>query len=164
MRLAGRALALLLLVTTVGCDRVTKQLASTHLAQKPTQSYFADTLRLEFAQNSGAFLSMGSQLPEAVRFALFRVGVGIALLALLGVALKRRWSGALLAGATLIFAGGMSNLIDRIVHGSVVDFASIGVGALRTGIFNIADVAILLGGVLMVVGSTEHQKRSVQNG
>jgi len=164
MRVAGRVLALVLLVATVGCDRVTKQLAATHLADRPGQSYFADTLRLEYAENTGAFLSMGSQLPEWIRFVLFRAGVGIALLTLLVVALQRQWRGALLAGATLIFAGGMSNLIDRMVRGSVVDFASIGLGTLRTGIFNIADIAILLGGVLVVVGSTEHQKRSVQNG
>ena len=155
VRLAGRGLALVLLVATVGCDRVTKHLASTHLADKPAQSYLSDTLRLEYAENSGAFLSLGSQLPEPVRFAVFRIGIGIALLTLLVIALRRQWRGLALAGATLIFAGGMSNLIDRLIHGNVVDFASVGLGVLRTGIFNFADVAILLGGVLLVIGSSE---------
>jgi len=44
-----------------------------------------------------------------------------------------------------VFAGGISNLIDRILWGSVVDFMSVGVGPLRTGIFNVADVAVMIG-------------------
>ena len=153
----------MLLLGTVGCDRVTKHLAATHLIDKPTQSYFADTLRLEYAENSGAFLSMGSGLPAPVRFAVFRVGVGIALLALLLVALKRHWTGLLLCGATLIFSGGVSNLVDRIVRDRVVDFASVGLGGLRTGIFNVADIAIMLGGIFIVLGSGERAEKGLAN-
>ena len=48
-------------------------------------------------------------------------------------------------GLTLFVAGGASNWIDRIMRGSVVDFLNVGVGPVRTGIFNVADVAIVLG-------------------
>lgn len=147
-------LALTLLFLTVGCDRVTKHLATTHLADKPAFSYLGDTLRLEYAENTGAFLSLGSRLPESIRFGLFTVGVAAALIAILVVALIRRWQGFSLAGVVLLFGGGFSNLIDRVIHGSVVDFASIGIGSLRTGIFNIADVAIMLGGIFIVIGNS----------
>jgi signal peptidase II len=40
--------------------------------------------------------------------------------------------------------------LDRIVHGTVVDFVSVGVGSLRTGIFNVADVAILAGLFMLI--------------
>ena len=160
MRRAELAFAFMLLLLTVGCDRVTKHLASTHLAEQPARSYLADILRLEYAENTGAFLSLGSNLPEPVRFGLFRLGVGFALLAILIVALKRRWHGMALAGVTLLFAGGMSNLIDRMSHGTVVDFASVGIGTFRTGIFNVADVAILAGGLLMVVGASSLKERT----
>ena len=160
MRRAELAFAFVFSLLTVGCDRVTKHLASTHLADQPARSYLADTLRLEYAENTGAFLSLGSGLPESIRFGLFRLGVGVALLAILIVALKRKWHGLLLAGVTLLFAGGISNLIDRLHHGTVVDFASIGIGTLRTGIFNVADVAILAGGLLMVVGSSSLKERA----
>jgi signal peptidase II len=40
---------------------------------------------------------------------------------------------------------GVSNLLDRIIHGAVVDFMNVGIGPLRTGIFNVADMAIVLG-------------------
>jgi signal peptidase II len=147
-------LALTLLLVTVGCDRVTKHLASAHLADGPAVSYLNDTLRLEYAENPGAFLSLGSRLSEPVRFVVFRLGVAVALFGLLAVAILRRWRGYSLAGVMLLFGGGVSNLIDRMIHGHVVDFASIGIGSLRTGIFNIADVAIMLGGIFIVIGSS----------
>ena len=154
MRVTKRFLALILLLIAVGCDRVTKHLATTHLADKPALSYLGDTLRLEYAQNTGAFLGLGSRLPEPIRFGLFTVGVAAALTTILIVALIRRWHGFSLAGVVLLFAGGFSNLIDRVIQGSVVDFASVGIGSLRTGIFNIADVAIMLGGIFVVIGSS----------
>jgi signal peptidase II len=49
-------------------------------------------------------------------------------------------------------AGGASNWIDRAVRGSVVDFMNVGIGPVRTGVFNVADVAIMLGAVLIVAG------------
>ena len=156
---ARRILALALLLTTVGCDRVTKHLAVTSLADMPPRSYVADTVRFEYAENTGAFLGMGSELPGWVQISLLRVGVGLALAALALTAWRRRWTGLLLVGASLTFAGGASNLIDRLTRGSVVDFVSVGLGPLRTGIFNVADVAILLGGVFMVLASGRREPR-----
>ena len=66
------------------------------------------------------------------------------------MAIRFRWQGARLLGAALIVAGGASNWIDRLATGSVIDFMNIGIGPLRTGIFNVADVAILGGVVLLV--------------
>jgi signal peptidase II len=51
-----------------------------------------------------------------------------------------------LVGWSLVIGGGASNLIDRLVRdGRVVDFLRIGIGELRTGVFNVADAAIVLG-------------------
>jgi signal peptidase II len=60
-------------------------------------------------------------------------------------AFRFRLSGPALVGLALYFAGGASNLVDRVMRGSVIDFLNVGVGPLRTGIFNVADMAILLG-------------------
>lgn len=55
------------------------------------------------------------------------------------------------ASSALIIGGGLSNLIDRIINqGAVIDFMNIGVGSLRTGIFNVADVAIMVGMFIFV--------------
>jgi signal peptidase II len=143
---------LLLITTTVGCDRVTKHLATTNLAGTDGHSFLGDMIRLEYAENTGAFLSLGTNLPEWARVALFIVGVAAMLGAVAYIAIRQQWSGVLLGGAALLWAGGASNLIDRIMRGSVVDFMNIGVGPLRTGIFNVADVAVMLGAALIMIG------------
>ena len=148
-RLGSRIALLALIVVTVGCDRITKQIAEDSLAHLPRQSFFADTIRFEFVENRGAFLGLGAQWPEAVRLGLFTVGNSVLLALLVVLALRLRWSGALLVGACLFLAGGVSNLADRVVRGSVVDFMNIGVGPLRTGIFNVADMAILAGAIIV---------------
>ena len=152
MRFRRWILPLLLLSTTVGCDRLTKQLAITHLAGTPPHSYLGNTVRLQYAENSGAFLSLGSELPDTLRTLILTVGVAFLLVLVAILAIHRQWAGFPLFGAALMWGGGASNLIDRAMRGHVVDFLNIGVGSLRTGIFNVADVAVLLGAVLIVVG------------
>ncbi|HVS25625.1 MAG TPA: signal peptidase II, partial [Gammaproteobacteria bacterium] len=66
-RTAERLAMLALAATTVGCDRVTKHLATTWLASAPPHSYLGDTLRISYAENTGGFLSLGANLPEGVR-------------------------------------------------------------------------------------------------
>ena len=145
-------LPLVLSVSTVVCDRLTKRLAVAHLAGAAPQSYLRNTIRLEYAENSGAFLSLGANLPEGIRTALLTFGVSLLLIVVAILAIRRRWAGVPLAGVALMWAGGVSNLIDRAFQGSVVDFLNVGIGSLRTGIFNVADVAVMLGAFLVVLG------------
>lgn len=61
-----------------------------------------------------------------------------------------------------MFSGGASNLFDRATNdGAVVDFLNVGVGPVRTGIFNIADMAILLGALLFFVVSARESKQQL---
>lgn len=47
---------------------------------------------------------------------------------------------------SLVFSGGISNFYDRVLNnGAVIDFLNVGIGSIRTGVFNVADMAILLG-------------------
>jgi signal peptidase II len=62
-----------------------------------------------------------------------------------------RWTGWPLVGLSLFVAGGASNWADRVVRGHVIDFINVGYGPLRTGIFNVADVAIMLGVGIVVI-------------
>ena len=149
-------LLLLLVATTVGCDRVTKHLATTFLAGQPDRSFLGNTVRLEYAENSGGFLSLGVGLSEPLRFTIFTVATAAVLIVLLVVSFKYRRSDWHIAAISLAVAGGASNLLDRITHGTVVDFVSVGFGGLRSGIFNIADVAILAG-ILMLLASRARQ-------
>jgi signal peptidase II len=162
-RFAMPMLLAAVLVATIGCDRMTKRLASATLAGAPDRSFLAGTVRVAYAENTGGFLSVGAEWPAHGRIAVFVVITG-ALLAAMGVAIMRaRWSRWPLLGATLFLAGGASNWIDRVVHGRVVDFLNLGIGPLRTGVFNVADVAILAGlGLLLWAQLIEEHRRQVE--
>jgi signal peptidase II len=145
----------LVLVGTVGCDQATKQLAISHLRDEPAQAFLGGFLRLVFAENSGAFLSLGGQLPRTVRFGLLTIGVGLILLVGLLYLVKSRRVGRLhIVALALAVGGGASNWFDRLVNdGRVVDFLVLGIGPVRTGVFNVADVAIMLGVGLLILGT-----------
>lgn len=152
-RLRRIALVSAILIGCVGCDQTTKSLARDHLQGHAAMSFLADTLRLQYAENAGAFLSLGASLPHRWGFAVFTIG-GIAfVLATLGyalIALKPGWRRA--AALALISAGGIGNLVDRIRYdGRVTDFLNLGVGSIRTGIFNVADMALMLGMALFLL-------------
>jgi signal peptidase II len=150
-----RARVLFLIVAalgTIGCDRVSKHAASAYLAGTPDRSFLSDTIRVGYVENAGGFLSLGAELPPIAKDAVFTVATGIALMALLGLTLSRKYTGSAELGLVFFLAGGASNWIDRMLRGSVVDFLNMGIGPLRTGVFNMADVAIMLGAGLFVLG------------
>ncbi len=156
MRAHTKFFALLFLVITcVGCDQMSKHLAKEMLAHRGPQSFFSDVLRLHYAENPGVAFSLGAHWPEYWRMALFVVGTSLCLAALLVYILRADIKNRVqLLALTLIFAGGIGNLIDRIFReGRVIDFLNLGLGDFRTAIFNLADVAITSGMLLLLLNS-----------
>ena len=148
-------LILVLLISCIGCDRITKDLAQQHLAAQPPLSWFQNTVRLEYAENAGAFLSAGAGLSRKSRMILFQFLPGTFLFGLF-LFLWRSGDGSVawLAGWCLVLSGGIGNLWDRVIHdGRVIDFMNVGIGSLRTGIFNMADLCITTG-VLLLIAQT----------
>ncbi len=153
MNLGKRVFIILsICISCVGCDQSTKILATEYLPKNEIYSYFNDVLRIVYTENMGAFLGIGKNLPSEYRFWLFVVIVGLFLgglfVYLVTYSKQSMWP---LIGFSLVFAGGISNFYDRVVNnGAVVDFINIGLGSLRTGIFNIADVAIMVGIAIVI--------------
>jgi signal peptidase II len=150
-RIGLRLVLLIAIGATIGCDRVTKHVAATTLSEASSRSFLGDTFRLEYVENTGAFLGLGADWPLPVRTAVFGVGNGLLLLAVAVVAMRSRWPRRSLVGVAIFVAGGASNLLDRITYGMVIDFMNVGIGPLRTGIFNVADMAIMLGAGIYVL-------------
>jgi len=148
VRLSKRiAVLVVALIACVGCDQSTKFAAKRFLEPGEVHSYLGDTFRIAYAENSGAFLGLGGALPGSIRTALFVVIAagfiaGLAIYALR----KRSLNLAELSAVALMVGGGVGNLIDRVMNdGAVVDFLNVGIGPVRTGIFNVADMALMLG-------------------
>jgi len=146
-----RAIVLsLLLAGTAACDRATKHFAMTTLAGGADQSFLSDTVRLTYHENPGAFLGFGAGWRPEVRAALFQFGNGLFLLATAILTVSCGFSRLSQAGLLLLLAGGLSNLVDRVALGRVIDFLNVGIGPFRTGIFNVADVAIIIGTAVLL--------------
>lgn len=154
-------LLLVVLLTCVGCDQATKFVARQTLATAPVQEYAGGLFRFVYAENQGAFLSLGAALPDDARFWIFTV---IAALLLGGVGffvlqLPQTTPLILIVALALVLGGGIGNLIDRIAYdGRVVDFMQIGFPRLRTGVFNVADMAIMAGVGLMLLTTLRSQQ------
>ena len=154
---------LVLLILVVIFDQVTKIAAIKYLKGRPgihfPESWTPhDLFRLTYTENTGAFLSLGSQLPDTLRFWLFIVLNSVVLLILfILIFYKEDLPFVTMISFTLIISGGLGNIIDRVFRdGKVVDFMNMGIGfdsfSLRTGIFNVADLAIVFGLVLLLIG------------
>ncbi|HUI26245.1 MAG TPA: signal peptidase II [Candidatus Kryptonia bacterium] len=154
-RLFRAVLLASMMFSIVGCDQVTKHIARTHLAAIQSTSLLCGALRIGLAENTGGFLSLGATLPSVARTALFLFGAGLGLLfAFWYLVRDSRLPFAAFIGAALFCSGGLSNLLDRIFRGGLVtDFMVLGVGPVHTGVFNLADVAIMIGCAVLVAGS-----------
>jgi signal peptidase II len=148
-------LLVLVVMACAGCDQATKTAAKALLTPQGTRTMLHNTITLVYTENPGAFLSLGATWPAGVRLALFTVATGLLLpVALPWLLYAQRGSPCQQIGLALIVGGGVGNLIDRLVHhGCVVDFIHLAIGPVRTGVFNVADVAIM-GGTLLLVTST----------
>ena len=151
-KLARLTLALVILCSFIGCDQATKKYATDNFQHSEPQSYFGDTVRLGYALNPGGFLSLGSQLSPDARFFVF-TGFSLCLMTALILFLVLNWNArlAIFISLSYILAGGIGNLIDRISNnGLVTDFVNVGVGPVRTGIFNVADIGVMFGAAVLV--------------
>jgi len=137
---------------TIGCDHAMKYVAVTSLMGAPSRSYLGNLLRIGYAENTGGFLSIGANLPPVTRTIVFTAATGVVLFALAILVFRARLDQWTSLGLSLFVAGGFSNWIDRVARGTVVDFLNLGIGTMRTGIFNVADIAIMAGAAMLAIG------------
>jgi len=143
-------------LSLISWDRASKDLAREYLRHRPAHSYFHDSFRLEYVENTGAAMSLGDGLDPRVSFWVLGIGPLAVLLGLFGYVIvhARTILPSKLAAFSLIFAGGMGNILDRLLFDRhVTDFMNVGFLSLRSGIFNFADVWITTGAVWMAAGS-----------
>lgn len=148
----GLAVLLLLVAFNVGCDQVSKAIVRQKIDYYENINIIKDHFILTKVENTGAFLSAGNNLPDYVRFIL----LSLLPLVVLGYGLyyllyKKNLPQLMQIGLCFLIGGGIGNIYDRIAFGSVTDFLHLDFGIFRTGIFNLADVSIMVGiGILLL--------------
>lgn len=151
-RWVGTLFGIILISVNISCDQFTKAMVRKQISPSEQITVIPDHLTLTNIENSGAFLSMGQTWWQPLKSVLFIVLPTIVLLLgmyyMLRLGGRRPWLTLALGFA---IGGGIGNMIDRLLYGSVTDFVHIRVGPLQTGIFNMADVSIMIGvGVLLL--------------
>ncbi len=110
------------LVACVGCDQASKTIARGSLASSQPLSLLNDSVQFEYSENTGAFLSLGSNLPGEVRFLLLVVFVGAILAITLTYTITaRRLDLMQLIGLSFLTGGGLGNLLDRISNDGTME-------------------------------------------
>ena len=152
--LRGRSFALLAGIAFIAVDQLVKLWALVSL-QANSFNIGSNLINfaLELSLNPGAFLSLGAALPPHVKQLIFIVGVAVVVAWAVGWSLSN-WNQPLRKVLPLysIALGGIANLIDRVFReGHVVDYMVLNVGPAHTGVFNIADIAITVGALYLLI-------------
>ncbi len=153
----------LLLLLNVGCDQISKGIARQKIDLYEQIPVIENHFTLTKVENTGAFLSAGDQWPDELRwlvlsaFPLVVLGIGVYYLIT-----ARDLPMLTQIGISTIIGGGIGNIYDRIRYGSVTDFMHLDFGFFSTGIFNFADVSIMVGVGLMLLKTFSGNKEKPQ--
>ena|ERR1035437_9116780 len=145
-------LILLILALNIGCDQVSKSIVRHKMDDFTYLGYLGNHVTLSKVENTGAFLSLGDRLPHPVKIVLLNLlPLLVVVIGLVFILTKHNLDRVISFGLILVIGGGIGNLYDRIMHGSVTDFMHINFVIFQTGIFNVADLSISTGVIIMLV-------------
>ncbi len=151
-----------ILIVNVGCDQISKNIVRQQIEYNERIALVNDHLTLTKIENQGALLGLGQSLPQPVKILLLTVlplaSLGLAFLYLLA---NRNLSKSMVLSICFIIGGGIGNIYDRLVYGSVTDFLHIDFVLFETAIFNMADVSILVGVLVIMVDVARGRTRNL---
>ncbi|WP_316841835.1 signal peptidase II [Pedobacter gandavensis] len=160
--LAGKVLILVIILLNVGCDQISKAIVREHIDYYENIKLFSDHFTLTKVENSGAFLSMGDSLHSGVKFVLLLLlPVLVLAMGIYFVMTRKDLSPSMVFGVCCVIGGGIGNLYDRILYGSVTDFLHIDFIIFQTGVFNAADMSIM-GGMLLIILDSFQKKKAIR--
>ena len=145
----------IIVLLSIVSDQISKVWARNNHESYIEKNIFSDVFSLIKVENTGAFLGMGSELPETLRVLLLIVLPVIVLISItIYTYIDKSLNKISIIGFSFIIGGGIANIFDRIIFGSVTDFLYLNFGGVfKTGIFNIADLWVTTGMVLILISS-----------
>lgn len=154
-----KVLIIVLILLNVACDQWSKTYVENQVPENSYSELAGPLLILTYVKNNGAFLGMGQDWSPWVK-RIFLHGLPLALLLYLVYRLlfneeANTW---LTVGFSFILGGGLGNIVDRFRFGEVTDFFQMQIGPVHTGIFNMADVSVTTGIILVFIGYRLNRK------
>ncbi len=126
-------------------DRVTKWLVLLNLEDTYHVTSF---LSFDLVMNRGISWSLFHSTSVLI-FMVLTAFIACIIVGLTVYTIRRWYQGHMIFGEVLTLSGALSNFIDRIIYGGVIDFIVVSVGGWTWPIFNVADCSIVLGILLM---------------
>ena len=150
----------IIVLLSIASDQISKIWVRNNFESYTETSIIGDVFTLIKVENSGAFLGMGSELSETFRILLLIVLPIIVLVSItVYTYIEKTLDKNSIIGFSLIIGGGIANIFDRIVYGSVTDFLYLNFGGIfKTGIFNVADLSVTTGMILILISSFKKNK------
>ncbi len=143
---------------TIGLDHLTKWLASAHLVYADPQAILP-FFNLTLLHNTGAAFSFLAHADGWQRWAFAGLALAVVLVLLIWLLRLPRGEGCLAKlGIVLVIGGAIGNLIDRLTTGYVVDFLDFHAYGYHWPAFNVADSAITIGVLLLVLAEWRRSK------
>ncbi|MEO7362910.1 MAG: signal peptidase II [Gemmatimonadaceae bacterium] len=146
----------MLTLIVVVVDVITKALAVKHLVPRHVpHEFLGDYVRFTLAYNPGA--AFGFNLGPASRWIFATLSVVIVVVLLRSTRELVLQTKLAAYGVPIVIGGAIGNLLDRVrFREGVVDFIDVGVGSVRFWTFNVADSAVTVGAVCLVLALWRH--------
>ncbi len=152
-------LIIALVLLNVGCDQISKDMVRKQVGERTSIHLIQDNFILTNVENTGAMLGFGQDFPAWLKVPLLQViPVLVLLFLLISILRKANLNKWLVIAFACVIGGGIGNLIDRIAYGSVTDFFHIKIGIFKTGIFNMADVSVTMGAIMILILTIWYKK------
>ncbi len=140
------------MLLVLALDQVTKRIVTHTLPLHDTINVIPGLLDLTHVQNTGAAFGIlnAAEFPYKPAVMMTIAAIALVAIAAYGVQLGLHERLARM-GLALILGGALGNLVDRAVAGHVVDFVDVYWGTSHFWAFNVADAAISVGALLVVL-------------
>ena len=151
----------LLIVFNIALDQITKVIVRANIEIREVIELIGDKFILTNVYNKGAFLGMGSEMNPTLRTIFLLILPTIVLTYVIYYIIKTKELDRLsLIAFCCIIGGGVANVFDRIVFGKVTDFFFIDLGGIfKTGIFNVADISVTAGMIMLLLSGIFNKKK-----
>lgn len=155
----------LIIIFNIAIDQISKVWVRANFIYGETKEIIGDKFIMQYVENEGAFLGMGSDMNPTLHFIFLKLLPLLVLGYVVYYIVKTKTLDRLsLIAFSCIVGGGIANVFDRFAFGSVTDFFYINLGGIfKTGIFNVADLAVTTGMVILIFSNFLLKKKKDTN-
>lgn len=164
MKKKALIIVIVTLLINILADRITKILAVLFLKGKESVKVIHDLFILTYTENSGAFLSLGASWPSVIKYiVLLIVPIIVCVVIVIYSLIREKRKSRIILLCTFV-AGGLSNMVDRLFNDfRVIDFMNFGIGNVRTGVLNVADLSITFAALSIAIIEIYEMNRKSSN-